>query len=254
MQSIGVMISRRLPIETTLPVLAESGVRLVQLWCLFNELDVTAQSQAAAERVLACTKRLGVSISALCADTGKGFVDPDQLPRQMQVLESACRLCQVMNVNVLSSHFGAFGEQDVPVIRDTLRRVGDVCERYGVSFASETGLERGPVLRALLDEVSHPRIRVNLDPANLVRRKIDLRQAVEQLGPYIVHAHAKDGRAGGPEVVIGHGDVPWSSYLYWLSEAGYDGPMLIEREADESWMQDVLEGYRFLRNELAAAR
>src|SRR5690606_37373374 len=135
---------------------------------------------------------LGINISALCADTGKGFVKAEVLPQQMQVLEEACRLCQSMNVNVLSSHFGSFTEQEIPAVAQTLRRVGDVCEKYDVTFATETGAESGPALLALLQAVDHPRICVNLDPANMIYRGFDLPQAVELLGPYIVHSHAKD--------------------------------------------------------------
>jgi len=246
MQRFGVMIRRQLPIEPTLEQLHTAGVRLVQLWCLDNELDVRRPLDAAGERALAAPGRLGVAVSSLCCDTGKGFVNPAVLEEQSRVLASACDLCRRMDVAVLSTHVGAFTDEDVPRLRDTLRRAGDACAARGVTLATETGAESGDALRALLDAVDHPRVRVNFDPANLVRRGFDLRDAVTQLGPFIVHAHAKDGVRGGGEVVIGRGDVPWRDYLAWLDEAGYHGPMVVEREVDAHWLDDALTGWRYL--------
>lgn len=251
MSSIGVMIPRRRPLVETMRELRNHGVSMVQLWCLDNEIDVRRPEGVSVGRVMESVAALDMRISALCCDTGRGFVNPATLDEQMALLASAAELCRKMGVGILTSHVGSFDADDhaqMQCLIATLRRAGDLCADSGVVFATETGAESGSRLLVLLESVDHPNVRVNFDPANLVRRGFDLEEAVRLLGPYIAHAHAKDGVKGGPEVVIGEGDVPWANYLGWMARANYRGPTVIEREAGADWLGDVMVGKRLLDN------
>ena len=107
---------------------------------------------------------------------------------------------------------------------------------------------------------------VNLDPANFVMvTRQDPVEAVELLGEFIVHTHAKDGRmirAIDPERIygcfnadeaepinvsdyfietpLGEGQVDFPAYLGALRKAGFDGYLTVERETGLDPTSDII--------------
>jgi L-ribulose-5-phosphate 3-epimerase len=151
-----------------------------------------------------------------------------------------------------------------------LARYGDL---VGAAFAVETGPEPSERLRRFLDSLGSKGVRVNLDPANLAMViGEDAAAAVRNLGPYIVHTHAKDGvmlKKADPEILygafagdapegfcvddylrevpLGQGQVNWPEYLAALEEIGYKGFLTIEREVGDDPAKDIKEAVEFLR-------
>ena len=106
---------------------------------------------------------------------------------------------------------------------------------------------------------------VNLDPANFVMvTGQDPVEAVEILGEYIVHTHAKDGvmlKQTDPEIIydcfakggiealnvsdyfietpLGEGKVDFKEYIKALKNSGYNGYLTIERETGENPIPDI---------------
>ena len=112
--------------------------------------------------------------------------------------------------------------------------------------------------RRLLDEMKSPRLRVILDPANLVsaeaadrtRMNSVLAEAFDLVGAQIMLCHAKelgpDGRAG--DLPLGAGVLDWDDYLGRLVRAGFAGA-LIMHGFDE---KDVPASVAFMRGKLAS--
>ena len=128
--------------------------------------------------------------------------------------------------------------------------IGAYAARRGVSLATETGPERGPVLAELLSSLNTNAVRVNFDPANLTYMGFDLDEALDALLPYVVHTHAKDALRGpGPyrERPLGQGDVPWPHYIGRLRAVGYDGAFTIEREEGPDPIGDTRLAVEFLK-------
>ena len=98
--------------------------------------------------------------------------------------------------------------------------------------------------RTLLREVDHPRLKVVLDPANIVASDLDrppgavLDEAFALLGEHIVVAHAKDLTAAGAFCAAGRGVVPWDRCLGLFRDAGFAGPLILhsleEDDADRA--------------------
>ena len=106
--------------------------------------------------------------------------------------------------------------------------------------------------RRLLDEFAGSRIRIVLDPANIVedqppnnQYKI-LDEAFELLGPEIALAHAKDRAADGTIVPAGTGMIGWHYFLRGLKSTGFSGPMIAHGISPED-APDVAD---FLRQEI----
>lgn len=125
-----------------------------------------------------------------------------------------------------------FGE-----VVQALKEVAAYCQQNGQTFRCETGQETPVTLVRAIRAAGLDNIGVNFDAANLILYgKGNPVDAMDILGPYILGVHAKDGRYPtdpnqlGEEVPIGEGKVDFPRLIQRLKEAGYRGPITIERE------------------------
>jgi sugar phosphate isomerase/epimerase len=131
----------------------------------------------------------------------------------------------------------------------TVRRLLEATEDSGVTLAFEPEVvnvvNTADKARALVDEIASPRLRVLLDPANLMRPSdlADtagvLRHAFALLAPYLVLAHAKDVLPPAPgedecrRVAAGSGMLDYPLYLHLLRAAGYEGALILHDLKEE---------------------
>ena len=126
--------------------------------------------------------------------------------------------------------------------KDLLAAMHDAV-RFADEFNVNLGIEPEPgnvvdspfKARRLLDEFKSPRLKIVIDPANLLRppdipRQRDvLDQAFALLESDIGLAHAKelgsDGQAG--DVAIGNGVIDWGHYLSLLNQVKFSGPVVM---------------------------
>ena len=266
---IGAMTtSFRKTFEESLEAAAALDVDGVQIWVTnltyydpdhpVGELDPDLTTEDEKRWLREKLKTLGMEISALCGDLGRGFIEPDHLEEDVAKTKRMMDFAASMGVKVLTSHIGRIPEDpnDPGYKRaaEALEEIGAHGDEVGVFFASETGPESGAALAAFLRGLKAKSIRANYDPANMVMRGFDPVQGVYDLGDLIVHTHAKDGIGPGPnrgEVPLGEGEVPWPEYLRALKEIGYDGYLTIEREVGEDPAADIVTAAKFLREQLA---
>jgi sugar phosphate isomerase/epimerase len=182
-------------------------------------------------------------------ETG-GFLPDQQWPERRQITIDAAKLAADAGVTVLTSHVGFVphaGDPRYAAVRD---RIGDVARelaKLGVTFLFETGQEKADELLHLLTDLKAPNIGVNFDPANMILYGAgDPVAAVRKLGKHIRQVHVKDatasaepGVAWGQEVAFGTGEVPHQAFADALKEAGFKGPLVIEREAGPQRVADV---------------
>ena len=109
--------------------------------------------------------------------------------------------------------------------------------------------------RRLLDELGHARLKVVLDPANIVASDRErppatvLDEAFGLLGAEIVVAHAKDLDANGHFRAAGRGIVPWAHCLHLFRSVAFAGPLILHSLTEE----DADRAISFLRQRLADA-
>lgn len=277
---IGVMVeSFRSGLEGGLRAAAEVGADGVQMFATRGEVSaggLDAPARAALRRRIA---DMGLEIAALCGDFGgHGFTRPDDNPRRIDDSKRIMDLALELGCRVVTTHVGvippAASHPRYGVLLKACEELGRYGESVGAAFAIETGPEPAAVLREFLDRVAAPQgLAVNFDPANLVMViGEDVPAAVDALGPYVVHTHAKDGLNLKPvdaemlydafarggikgfhatdyirEVPLGQGAVGFPAYLAALRGAGYDGYLTIEREVGDQPRRDIEQAVRFLR-------
>jgi L-ribulose-5-phosphate 3-epimerase len=199
---------------------------------------------------------------ATIKETG-GFGKAAWRDERIDRLKWALERTLALGLHDLTLHAGFLPERDDPdrsSMLDTLTHAGELAREKGVTLAFETGQETAELLRATLDDLRAPNIKVNFDPANMLLYDMgDPIRAIEILGPDIRSVHVKDARRPtsrsqwGQEVPLGQGEVDIRKFVKTLKAVGYRGPLVIEREVGDQAgrLRDVARGLDFLRECLA---
>ena len=180
-----------------------------------------------------------------------GGVGPDEYWEQSRDLFlGAVDVTVELGIKYLSMHAGFVDETDAAYAKkfyDRIRTLADAAGKKDLMLLLETGQETAKELRHFMEELDHPAIGVNFDPANMILYdKGNPIEAVKVLAPWIKHIHIKDATrtsqpgTWGAEVPWGDGEVQPEAFLNALEEIGYDGTLAIEREAGDDRFADVM--------------
>ncbi len=136
---------------------------------------------------------------------------------------------------------------------DRLVQIADIFANNEITIAFETGQETAEVLSGVLEELSHPYIGVNFDPANMILYgQGDPVEAIKRLSPWVRQVHIKDAIAPlvtgtwGTEVVVGMGDVDWAQFIPAIPR-GVN--LVVEREAGENRIEDIQLAISYLKEQ-----
>lgn len=178
-----------------------------------------------------------------------GIVPDEHWPENRQAVVRAAEITAGFGVRYLTLHAGFLESDEAAYARkvhDRLRWLADAAAGQGLGLLLETGQETAECLRTLLEELNHPALGVNFDPANMILYgKGDPVAAVQTLGPWIKHVHVKDAvrtrqpGTWGTEVPWGEGEVGSREFLTALKEIGFVGALAIEREAGNDRLGDM---------------
>lgn len=154
-----------------------------------------------------------------------------------------------LETEYLLMHFGFIDHSDpdyVAKFYERARELADAAHANGVKFLMETGQETAEELLHFLDEMDHPALFVNFDPANMILYDKGVpAEAIKVLAPHIRHIHIKDATrtrtpgTWGEEVPWGEGEVNPETFLRTLREIRYHGAIAIEREAGNDRLGDI---------------
>ncbi len=186
-----------------------------------------------------------------------GGIVPDACwDRNKEIFLSAVKVTAELKAKYLSAHIGFIDHTDIEgaqKLLDRVRFMADQAASKGITLLMETGQETAEQLKQFLEQLNHPAIGVNFDPANMILynqgNPID---AVDILGPWIRHVHIKDAKrtavpgTWGSEVAWSRGDVQADRFIQKLRQAGYKGVLAIEREAGDQRLTDIEFAVRWL--------
>ncbi len=254
---IGVFIeSFRTDFKTAVEKAATLGIEGIQKFGTGEELTWTKDQ---IREALDIVKSNGMVFSAICGDFCYGFDDPDRNPEMIEKSKRVVDLALQLETNVVTTHISRVPVEECrqkEIMRKACYELAVYADSMNASFAVETGPEKAVILADFLGSLGATGVRANFDPANLVMVAGDVAEtAVKDLGKFIVHTHAKDGRklpdGGFIELPLGMGDVHFDRYLPALASTGYNGFLTIEREVGETPEADIELAVRFLREQLA---
>jgi len=244
------------------------GIELVQI----GAMDPKYYTSEFAARLKAALADQGIQASAVCAVyEGESYADmatvaqtvgltnPDTLAARVAHTKRCVDFGAQVGVGILTTHIGVMPEDTgsgaYARLMNTVREIADYCRTKEMSFALETGQETADEMLTFVRGVGRPNLGVNFDPANMILYGTGGPiEAVGTLADHILHAHIKDGlypaKKGqlGQEVPLGEGKVGIPQYIARLREIGYDGPLIIEREAGDDRVGDVSRGKALIQS------
>lgn len=190
-----------------------------------------------------------------------GFGDPATRKERLELLRWGVQgTSELDGVSIITTHAGFIpepGEEGRKELLDCLGQAASIAAEKELVLALETGQETAALLRQTLDELACENLQVNFDPANMILYdKGDPIEAIEILAADIAHVHAKDARypgtpgTWGEEVPLGEGQVDLPAFLKALDRAGYEGPIVVEREVGDQAgrIADIRKGLNVLRD------
>ncbi|MFQ5957490.1 MAG: sugar phosphate isomerase/epimerase family protein, partial [Candidatus Brocadiales bacterium] len=196
---------------------------------------------------------LGMEVSALGGDFGRGFSDEDVAEQLFERTEQLIGLAIDLKARVITTRIGRVPadekDREWARLQDVLNEIGTRAERYEIYLAAHVGESTPADLKKFLDSLKTQGIKACCDPSALIPLGLDPVKGVYELGNHIVHAYARDilkGERGYAETVPGEGIVPFKDYVLALCEIGYDGYFIIKREAGEGRIEDVIRAKEFL--------
>ncbi|MCR5056547.1 MAG: sugar phosphate isomerase/epimerase [Clostridia bacterium] len=272
---IGAMAdSFRLPAKEALLKVKEVGAEGYQIYASNGSFAPDNLDKKQRAEFKKYSDDLGLTISALCGDLGRGFYNREANKELVEKSKKILQLAADLDTHVVTTHIGVVPEnmngERFEIMHDACLELAKAADDIGVKFAVETGPETSLTLKRFLDTLNSRGVSVNLDPANLVMvTGDDPVQAVYNLKDYIVHTHAKDGKMltkGDPEIIyglkpapaggipapfvevpLGEGSVDFPKYLAALRDIGFKGFLTIEREVGDDPAKDIAMAVGFLR-------
>lgn len=268
----------KLPLDESIKLAGKLGFDGIQIYATTGEFSPEVLTAERKSEVRSLLMENHLEISALCGDMGGyGFQIESDNAERIQKTKRIIDLAEEFEVGVITTHIGVIPEnKDNPrysVMLDAMCKCGEYAADKKITLAIETGPEKASTLLSFLQDTNGG-IGVNLDPANFVMvTGQDPVEAVQVLGKYIVHTHAKDGvmlKQTDPEIIydcfakggiealnvadyfletpLGDGDVDYAKYINALRGIGYDGYLTIERETGENPVSDIQKSLNTLRN------
>lgn len=178
-----------------------------------------------------------------------GLVPDASFPANKQLFLAAANITKDLGVRYLSMHAG-FIDHTQPekyrTIRQRIESLADIAADNSIMLLMETGQETAEEMADFLNELNHPALGINFDPANMILYdKGDPVNALSVLSPWIKHVHIKDAAQTitpgqwGTEVPWADGQVKSETFLTALKQIQFQGTLAIEREAGDNRAADI---------------
>ncbi|MFU8828510.1 MAG: sugar phosphate isomerase/epimerase family protein [Phycisphaerales bacterium] len=201
----------------------------------------------------------GEDYSSLESIRRTGGIRPDSTWQQnIEAAHRNAALAARLGLDLVTFHAGFIphnrADPEYRTLIDRLSAIVNAFETQGVRVGLETGQETAETLLDALDALDRPGVGINFDPANMILYSMgDPVEALDQLAPRVLQIHIKDAlpaaRAGawGSEVPVGQGSVDWDRFLDIVRDRLPDRNLVIEREAGNQRVRDVVTAAAHLR-------
>jgi sugar phosphate isomerase/epimerase len=234
--------------------LAQAGIRTVQLflnqsdsryWAYNDRCDVSSMTPKRCRAIAADYRSAGVAIRSIGVYTNLIHPDASERKANLAYFEAMMQIAREMGVRVLMTESGRYcppkQESEVPYFLqpavwtqmvDTGKRLADLADRHEVTVALEPlhteFFNTAKRTRLFIEAIASPRLRVQLDPANLLEVN-DLEEMFSQLGPQIVSIHAKDHKMHrDDELPAGQGDIDYLKLVTLVAKHAPQAPLILD--------------------------
>jgi sugar phosphate isomerase/epimerase len=248
--------SLRQPLRQALATAARLGADGVEIDAR-SELVPAQLSATGLRQFRKLLEDLKLRVSAVAFPTRRGYDEPQELERRVMATQAAMRFAYDLGCDVVINRVGHVpAEADDPRfgrLVEALTMLAAYGERVGARLAAQTGSEKPSDLARLIAALPEGTIGVDLHPSGLVLNGYSPREAVDELGPHIVHVHACDAVRDAAarrefEVELGRGTADFPELLGRLTEFDFRGWVTIERREAADPVADIENAVAYLRS------
>jgi sugar phosphate isomerase/epimerase len=235
--------------------LSEAGITTVQLflsqtdskfWKFNGRSDLSSLTPERCREIAAIYRDAGINIHSIGVYTNLIHPDEAEVNANLAYFESMMEIGGHMNVRTFINEAGHYHDEKVPAPRvplyfqdavwprmvATARRLGEMAEKHDAKVLFEPYFQSffasAKRVRLFMEELNSPRLRVLLDPANLIELN-DLDEMFNQLTPWIDCLHAKDRKHHTSRgVAAGQGDVDYQRFVTLAAKHTPHAPLVLE--------------------------
>ena len=235
--------------------IAAAGYRSIEILADAPHAYPLRYSAHEAVRLRERLEALGVAVAAVNGNTAMGYftplpkaltfepslISPNEVHRhdRIGILRACLALANRLGAPVVTITGGQpLSGEPAEVLRERLLEgldtVVELADRAGVdlAFEPEPGqfIETTAALKALLDDMAHPRLGANLDVGHAWCAGDDPAESVRLLAPYLKHLHLEDIKDRRHyHLIPGEGgEIDFAAIRRALGEVGYAGAAAVE--------------------------
>jgi len=235
-------------------------------WKYNSRADVSSLTPIRCKEIASTYRDAGLDIHSIGVYTNLMHPDETELKANLAYFEAMMAIGDHMGVHTFVSEAGHYYDAKVPAphvpqdLQDetwprmvaTARKLDEMAARHDAKVLFEPYFQSffasAKRVRLFVEEVNSPRIRVLLDPANLIELN-DLNEMFQQLAPWIDCLHAKDRKYHTNRgVAAGKGDVDYKKFVSLAATHTPSAPLILEYVGPT----DHLDARAHLRNALQA--
>jgi sugar phosphate isomerase/epimerase len=235
--------------------LAGAGFGTVQLfltqtdsnyWKYNSRADVSSLTAARCREIAAAYRDAGLAIHSIGVYTNLIHPDDAEIAANLAYFEAMMEIGGHMGVRTFINEAGHYRDPKAqalsvplefmdsvwPRMVATGKKLGEMAAKHDAKVLLEPYfqgfLASAKRLRLFVEEVDSPRVRVLLDPANLIELN-DLDEMFQQLAPLIDCLHAKDRKLHTERgVAAGKGDVDYKRFVTLAAKHTPAAPLILE--------------------------
>jgi sugar phosphate isomerase/epimerase len=252
---------------------AGEGVKVVQLflnqrdsryWQYNGRSDLSELTPERCRKIADAYRSRDIAIHSIGVYTNLIHPDDGERDANLAYFDAMIQAGKVMGVNVFITEAGHYEPEEstahVPYYLqeavwyrtvETGKRLARIAEKYDATILLEPFyrgfLTSAKRTRLFVEAIDSPRIRVLLDPANLLELN-DIDEMFSQLKPWIDCLHAKDRALHVPQgVAAGEGDLDYNSFVALAAKHAPHAPFILEYVGPE----DYRHALKIVRNAAA---
>lgn len=237
--------------EETAKIMAENGLKWTELcfsqsdsnyWVYNGRSDLSQLTNEESHRIVETYRKHGIIVTSIGVFTNLLEPNEKELERNLAYFERHMEIAAKNGVPYVSTECGFIPggrgiqsetyESTFERFVDTFKWLADRAEKHDVRVALEPCvLDIVPSAKRMadfIDQVGSDRIRVLLDPANLIANSSE-EDMFRYLTPHIGYFHGKDRKVNDAKGrVVGDGDIDWPMFLNLYHQHTEDVPFILE--------------------------
>ena len=228
---------------------------LIQGWTLPSTVAHEIKPGLDAATIISEVKKSKIKVSSLSGYMDWTLAEDNELRREE--LKKIIRQCKECDCNIICTETGR-NYQSIDDKRawqqlvDSMKYLCNEAEKGNIYVAIEMGradlIFGVELFKKLQDKVQSTQLKVNFDPANLVRGGIDPLKAAEELKNDTVQVHLKDAVAEGMRQLT-KGSIDFKALIEIFENNSYQGNYIIEAEYQSANMAEaVANDYKDILN------